>query len=313
MTPSDATVDALKSVFWKKACGRRMVNESPDRESSSSTSPWTRSKSTGDAWLALCAESRTTWRIPARFAASIAFPCSFSTFGSGDETRNILSAPRKAGSSEAGRVRSPTTTSTPGPVRPLVRAGSRTRARTRIPRAESRRTTSPPVFPAAPVTMTMETPSCFNRYMGRGGDLASDGQRRISSPMLRSDPARREAKAGSAHERVRHPEVPVRVGYDLDPVHALVDGDLDQTVDRCVPADIHADSRRNVERASSRVPRFGVDVADVVLGPHPEVRLEQERAPFHQRDLGGQMRGQLAADLVALGPPAVPSPVDART
>src|SRR5258706_8619252 len=47
ITPSDATDAAWKSVFWKNEWGRRIVKESPERESFSSTSPCTRRSSAG--------------------------------------------------------------------------------------------------------------------------------------------------------------------------------------------------------------------------------------------------------------------------
>jgi hypothetical protein len=109
-------------------------------------------KATRDPGSAPRADSLTSRRTPARAAASMRL-VSYSTCGGRlPQARNTTSIPSRAAWIDAGSAKSPTASSRSGPRAAAARAGSRTKARTGMPRAASSPTTADPTLPVAPVT-----------------------------------------------------------------------------------------------------------------------------------------------------------------
>src|SRR5437763_479133 len=85
------------------------------------------------------------------------------------------SAPRIAGGSVRGSVRSPRTISTPRSRSALGSVPSRTSARTRLPRARSASTTRPPRLPVAPTTRMGVKRSRPAEFTALVGDIIPHG------------------------------------------------------------------------------------------------------------------------------------------
>ena len=114
------------------------------------------------------------------------------------------STPRRAAVSESGRAMSPSTTSTFGSeARVCASAGFRTRARDGIPFAESRRTSSDPFSPVAPVTRIISA-KVWNHAPSRLARPWPEGRQPPDHPCHRSH-SRRTPRAGAQSTRINRP------------------------------------------------------------------------------------------------------------
>ena len=150
----------MKKCGWRMACGMSA------RRSSSSVLACQRARLMGDCASAPRTLSLTSSLTPLRRATWIRFPCSSTCRGDASLSRKTRSAPFSAASIDLRSRRSPRKGSSPCSWGSF--SGLREKARTFCPRPASRRSSSLPIVPVAPVTRIMGLPCSWERKSGVG-------------------------------------------------------------------------------------------------------------------------------------------------